>query len=142
MTMSPEHAALLAEIRAATTEVRAAAAEQRAQNEADRAKNAAKDEQLAEERREGKHGRDWQVLQQRIDLKQTTFVDVISGVDTSEEAKRIRKILGSEKLPQLRSDVAAAVDGGELAGEMAQLREAQEQMVRSLEQLRNTTPGH
>lgn len=139
--MSQEHAALLAEIRAATSEVRTAAAEQRAQNEADRAKNAARDEQLAAERREGKHGRDWQVLQQRIDLKQTTFVDVISGVDTSEEAKRVRKILGSEVLPTLRSEVASAVEGGTLAAEIEQLRTAQEDMRRSLEQLRNATPG-
>jgi hypothetical protein len=139
--MSPEHAALLAEIRAATGEVRAATAEQRAQNEADRAKNAAKDEQFAEERREGKHGRDWQVLQQRIDLKQTTVVDVFSGVDLSEEAQRVRKVLGEEKLPGLRAEVASAVDAGALAAEIEELRAAQEQMARSLAQLRNTNPG-
>lgn len=139
--MSQEHAALLAEIRAATSDVRAATAEQRAQNDADRAKNAAKDEKLSEERREGKHGRDWQVLQQRIDIKQTTFTDVISGVDTSEEAKRIRQVLGSEVLPKLRTEVASAVDGGALADEIAQLREAQIQMVNALEKLRASTPG-
>lgn len=47
-------------------------------------------ENLAQRRRNGECGADWQVLQQRIDMRQTTERDIISGVDKSKEARAVR----------------------------------------------------
>ncbi|GHT83049.1 hypothetical protein FACS1894125_6370 [Actinomycetota bacterium] len=52
-------------------------------------------EELAEDdandRRQGKAGSDWKVIQKRIDNGETTFLDVINGNDDSVEAESIRK---------------------------------------------------
>ena len=63
---------------------------------------------IEEERRSGRAGRDWQVLQQRIDLGQTTFQDVVSGVDQSDEAKAAREQL-SAQLPAARQRFVEAL---------------------------------
>lgn len=47
-------------------------------------------ESLAERRRKGECGADWRVLQQRIDMRQTTERDIISGIDKSKEARAVR----------------------------------------------------
>lgn len=62
--------------------------EKGAQVEAMRVKQS---ERLAVQRRNGECGRAWQVLQQRIDLGETTERDVYSGVDDSPEAQQARK---------------------------------------------------
>ncbi len=48
-------------------------------------------ERLAVQRRNGECGRAWQVLQQRIDLGETTEHAVYSGADDSPEAQQARK---------------------------------------------------
>jgi hypothetical protein len=53
-------------------------------------------------RRSGEHGRDWQVLQQRIDLHETTQSDILNGLDHSAEARAVRKVAG-EGLARLRT---------------------------------------
>jgi hypothetical protein len=41
--------------------------------------------------RNGELGTDWQLVQQRIDMHQTSFEDVFSGEDDSPQAQRIRQ---------------------------------------------------
>jgi hypothetical protein len=48
-------------------------------------------ESLAEARRRGDHGRDWQLLQQWIDQGKTTEVEILCGIEKSPPARRIRK---------------------------------------------------
>jgi len=47
------------------------------------------EEELAKQNRSGERGPDWVKLQQRIDLHQTTFSAILSGEDTSPEARRV-----------------------------------------------------
>lgn len=58
--------------------------------------------QRSEDRRSGKMGPDWQVLQGRIDMRKTTESDIFSGVDKSPEARRVREsmVKGVNKLDQ------------------------------------------
>lgn len=49
--------------------------------------------ELVAKRRSGELGKDWQVLQQRIDMRRTTERDIYSGVDKSPEARRIRELM-------------------------------------------------
>ena len=46
--------------------------------------------QLEDRRRKGDSGKAWQILQQRIDKRQTTENDTISGIDKSPEAREVR----------------------------------------------------
>ncbi|MDR0951197.1 MAG: hypothetical protein LBM13_06200 [Candidatus Ancillula sp.] len=48
-------------------------------------------EEAAEKRRIGDMGSDWRILQKRIDRGETTYNDILSGKDKSEEGKRINK---------------------------------------------------
>lgn len=59
----------------------------------------------AEERRQGKQGRAWQVLQQRIDMGETTETDVLNGLDTSAEAREVRAQM-TRNLAELRRQIA------------------------------------
>jgi hypothetical protein len=87
-------ASVLEEIRAATAEIRETTAETKAEAERDRAEYAEAREGLEKERRDGVHGSDWKVLQQRIDMKRTTESDIVNGIDHSEEARAVRKQIG------------------------------------------------
>lgn len=58
-------------------------------------------ERLAALRRNGECGRAWQVLQQRIDLGETTERDVYSGIDDSPEAQQARKEI-QERIVELK----------------------------------------
>ena len=91
------------------------------------AKNADAQTEAAENRRSGKDGSDWQTLQQRIDMNQTTFRDVIAGVDKSQEATAVRKDLGV-KLADVRDTANEEVDPEQLA----ELSRAQDQLLSQL----------
>ena len=79
-------------------------------------------EDLYDRRRKGECGADWRVLQQRIDMRQTTERDIISGVDKSKEARAVRAQMTramsrlSQQIEQDDSDEARAFrearDGG------------------------------
>lgn len=56
------------------------------------AERAKKEEEVARRRRSGEAGPDWQRLQQRIDMGRTTFFEIISGLDRSREAARVREV--------------------------------------------------
>lgn len=67
-----------------------------------RRETAERGDEQSNDRRTGVNGRDWQILQQRIDLSKTTMRDIIGGVDKSPEALSVR---------------------GEISGRMARMRD-------------------
>ncbi|QIM19341.1 hypothetical protein G7066_13550 [Leucobacter coleopterorum] len=92
---------------------------------------------LIEQRRKGEHGRDWQVLQQRIDLGQTTEFDIVQGIDLSNEARAVRKQMGEA--------LGKVADKREESGEgpvalTPELSEAQDRLVATLQRLRAVQP--
>ena len=90
-------------------------------------KNAESQSEAAENRRSGKDGSDWQALQQRIDMNQTTFRDIIAGIDKSQEAASVRRELGV-KLADVRETANEEVDPEQLA----ELSRAQDQLLAQL----------
>lgn len=118
----------IAEIDAETREVNDALAEQQ---KAD----AAEEEDIAAARRKGEHGRDWQTVQQNIDLGRTTLDDVITGVDHTPEAEAIRRAM-QKLLPSARAQFADIVEESDREGEFTSMREAQAELARAVEQLR------
>ncbi|QGQ19852.1 hypothetical protein GC089_12275 [Cellulomonas sp. JZ18] len=58
------------------------------------------DEERAQAARSGALGREWQVVQQRVDLGRTTLADVFSGVDTSPQARALRE-LSAQRLAEV-----------------------------------------
>lgn len=134
MTRDPAEA--IAQLQAATAQLDArtrAMAAAREQREAARKDEAAK---TAEARRRGEHGRDWQILQQRIDLGQTSEFAVIQGLDVSAEARAVRKAMG-KALGELVDQAEEEHDGPvPLTPEMV---DAQLRLVETLQQLREST---
>ncbi|GAA1776268.1 hypothetical protein [Leucobacter iarius] len=103
---------------------------ERQQREAARAKL---NEQIAEARRSGEHGRDWQVLQQRIDLGQTSEFQIVQGLDFSAEARAVRAAMG-KALGQAFEEQEA--DGPSPVAMDPGLAAAQERLVATLQRLR------
>ena len=134
MTRDPAEA--IAQLQAATAQLDArtrALAAAREQREAARADEARK---TAEARRRGEHGRDWQILQQRIDLGQTSEIAVIQGLDVSAEARAMRKAM-SVTLGQVVDQAAEADEGPvPLTPEMV---DAQQRLIETLQRLRDST---
>lgn len=134
MTRDPAEA--IAQLRAATAQLDArtrALAAAREQREAARADEARK---TAEARRRGEHGRDWQILQQRVDLGQTSEIAVIQGLDVSAEARAVRKAM-SVTLGQVVDQAAEADEGPvPLTPEMV---DAQQRLIETLQRLRDST---
>ena len=81
-----------------------------------RAGDSARADKLAQERLNGDHGRDWKVLQERIDMRRTTLQDIFCGLDHSPEARAVREILG-KNIARTRSTLIEASNDpdGELA---------------------------
>ncbi len=78
--------------------------------------DAPREEQRAEAARSGDLGRDWQDVQRRIDAGQTSLEAVFGGIDLTPAAVRLRD--------QSRATIEAMELPDELAGELAELREA------------------
>ncbi|MBX3094146.1 MAG: hypothetical protein KF680_06345 [Cryobacterium sp.] len=125
---------LLDQIRAATAQIRSTTRATQDEAARERAENAEEREGLEAERRDGEHGRDWQVLQERIDLKKTTQADILNGVDTSPEAQSVRRVVGTN-LAKAKSEVPDILDDSK--AEFAELRHAQEQLARTAKSLRD-----
>lgn len=88
-------------------------------------------------RRRGDSGNEWQVLQQRIDLGQTTEFDIVQGFDLSPEARAVRKQMG-EDIGKIADERAKEVgEGAELPPEFA---EAQAQIAATVARLRDLAP--
>lgn len=82
-------------------------------------------ELLAERRRKGQSGKAWQVLQQRIDMRQTTESDIISGIDKSAEAREVRAMMRKTMSDLKQGMNAAKADGkSELGAMLRDLDEA------------------
>ncbi len=94
-------------------------------------------EETAKLNRSGARGRDWQVLQSRIDLNQTTLNEVLRGEDTSAEAVRVRKLLRGN-IDQLneRMDRLTEEDPDEASprAEAEEMLEQMQQRVRDFQQ--------
>lgn len=129
----------VARLRAETDQIRAAKKSVDAESARARQQAAAKETRMADKRRAGELGRDWQLVQQRIDLRQTTMHDVIRGVDTSDAAASVRRSL-AEKLPEARQVFADATTADDAAEALNSLAEVQQALAHALRDARNATP--
>ncbi len=86
--------------------------------------------------RRGERGRDWQILQSRIDLEQTTMRAIMGGEDSSPEAESVRKTLRSniERLNEELHREAEEEETVEPMVEAGQLLEQLQQRVREFQQ--------
>lgn len=129
-----EIADALADIRAFTAEIRKATDEQKLSLAAVRNKNAEAGAELEKERRAGVHGRDWQVLQERIDLKSTTASDVLNGIDHSPEAEAVRR-QAQEGLVEGREIALEFIEDDNATGQLDDLKRAQAELARVVAQV-------
>jgi hypothetical protein len=111
-------------------------AEIAAERAADRERDRERVSEVADARRRGEHGRDWQVLQQRIDLRETTDSDILNGLDHSTEARAVREVM-ARHFAEVRSAYGELMEdpSRELAddlGELATARAALEQQLARL----------
>ncbi len=141
MSINQELQAMLAEVRQATAEVQAATREQKEARAADQEAHAATDKEQAAKRRNGDEGRDWQVLQQRIDMNKTTMSDILTGVDVTEEARRVRAHIQRDVLPRMRAQFAEAMATEDVAATVSGLREAQEGLAAALNSVQGPRQG-
>lgn len=124
----------LEEIRGYIADARSATEEQRASAAAEKAKNAAAEGDLEKERRAGLHGRDWQVLQERIDMKRTTESDVLSGLDHSPEAEAVRRQAEKGLIPA-REIALEYIEKDDQTGQLDELKRAQDELARMVARL-------
>lgn len=91
--------------------------------------NARISSQLENRRRKGESGKAWQILQQRIDKRQTTENDTISGIDKSPEAREVRAgmVKTMRKLKQAAEE-ARHDDNSELGAELRKMDELNERI--------------
>lgn len=80
----------LTEVRQHTSDIKAATAEMRREREEMAKRHSEKDQEYAEQARDGEFGEDWRTLQQRIDAGMTSLDAVLTGTDNSPLATRIR----------------------------------------------------
>lgn len=158
---SPDVGELLAGLRAATSQVRAVAAEQEQERRALAAENARADEERARAARAGELGPDWRVLQQRIDLGQTSLAAILSGQDDHPAARRVLDhaldrmvevkheivtVLAEDAARDGRPtpparDEAGRAQGDELLAAAAGAQEAADEIRRTLARLRAAQEG-
>ncbi|XVX22208.1 hypothetical protein ACQP1U_11650 [Actinomycetota bacterium] len=98
--------------------------------------------EFAEAARRGERGSDWQVLQRRIDLNQTTVDDILYGGDDSPEAERLRATMVANtdhiaELQQVDDDTEQTATREEIFG---QVRASQREIMDLLEQIRERPP--
>lgn len=129
-----ETEALLAEMRETMAQFRLETAEVAAELAADRRADAAVQADLEQARRNGDHGREWQAVQQSIDMRKTTLADVINGVDHSPEAVALRAMMAAT-LPKARSEFATTIEESDESGALGGLQQAQSELALALEQL-------
>jgi len=132
MSDNPTFRDLIEQARAATAQMAEATREQREARHAFESEYADVQKKIEARRRNGDMGRDWQVLQQRIDLNQTTFADILNGVDTSSEARAVRLVIQREFLPRARAQFADAVSSEQMASQLDNLHLAQAQLQEAL----------
>ena len=127
----------LAQMREAMAEIDRMTKEGEAEFAAERASLDEAMKDLEEDRRAGRAGRDWQVLQQRIDLRETTLDDIVGGLDLSDEAEAVRKEM-SAALPDLRAKYLDALEAPANEGGVAEAERAQAALAKSIDDLNET----
>jgi hypothetical protein len=132
---------ILDDMRKSIAEIREKTAVVAASREQDKQQRLKDGDVLATARRAGEHGRDWQVLQQRMDLGQTTLDDILSGVDLSEEAKAVRAEV-QKLLPAAGALFAEALEDGAGTGAVERMQQAQAQLAEALEQVSRYNRNH
>lgn len=102
----------------------------------------AEDEEAAAQRRSGAMGREWQVLQERIDMRMTTVEDIVNGVDLSDEARSVRS-LAATNLASVREAYIADVrdQDAPLGQAVEELSAAQARLSRTLADLADRLDG-
>lgn len=123
----------LAEIQAAMAEIDGWTKQGEADFAAERAKFDDILKDVEESRRSGKDGRDWQVLQQRIDMRETTLDDIVGGLDQSDEAVAVRAQM-SASLPELAKAYSDFLDDPEQVPERAEAEAARAELAKSLDE--------
>lgn len=91
-------------------------------------------ERIAQERRSGSAGRDWRVLQQRMDLGETSMEAILSGADESEEAAAVRAQLEAMG-PMLRAEYARTLDGEDQRPGVAEVQRAQAELAAAIDEI-------
>ena len=107
------------------------------------ARNAEKSETQAgveAARRSGEQGRQWQLVQQRIDLGKTTMADVVNGVDHSPEAVAVRQLI-TKALPAARAQFAEQAEELEESGQLAAMQHAQARLNETVSQFDAINPN-
>lgn len=89
---------------------------------------------IAEARRRGEAGRNWQVLQQRIDLNETTMEAIMSGADESEEAAVARAEFAALG-PALREEYVQSLGEEAMTPALASVHEAQAELAAQIEEI-------
>jgi len=135
-----EIADVLESIRASTREIQAFTRETNEKRAEDRKAFAEANGVMEKERRSGKHGRDWQLVQERIDMGRTTLDDVVNGVDLTPEAHAVRTKMGGV-LAEAREQLKDAVESDEGENDYKKVQRAQAELARTLEQMRTLNLG-
>lgn len=140
MSDDQEIADVLESIRASTREIQAFTRETNEKRAADREAFKDVNDGIEKERRSGKHGRDWQLVQERIDQKRTTLDDVVNGVDLTPEAHAVRTQMGGV-LAEVRDQLKDAVESDDGENDYQKVQRAQAELSRTLEQMRTLNFG-
>ncbi|UCR90370.1 hypothetical protein [Mycetocola spongiae] len=122
-------------MRAATEDVRAQTAAFEKQSQAERGDYDAAMKEIARARRAGEHGQDWRVLQQRIDVFQTTESDIMNGLDLSPEARAVRELLGKNLGVLRQQQLDAGPDEDQMLAAQ-KLQEVQARLLKTIQDLR------
>jgi hypothetical protein len=136
MNADDAYEALITDSAALIADVQAQRAEIAREREALERRGAERLAEVEDARRRGEHGRDWQVLQQRIDLHETTMFDIENGLDHTAEARAVRKVMGEHYAlirQSYRSQLAEPDE--ERAADLARLAEARETLSREVARL-------
>lgn len=115
--------------------IAALAVEVRADRDAQHRQLADARQEIEKQRRLGALGRNWQVLQQRIDLRHTTESDVLTGVDTSVEARAVRADLQRNLQDLDRQRTEILTDSDEQPDGLDHLRHTTARVQQLLDQL-------
>ena len=98
------------------------------------AEDARREAEFAAHARVGKLGTEWQRVQQRIDLGETTLDDVMSGVDDSPSARALRE--RAESTLEVVHDELELDEEPENVDTLAEMNEMQRDLAKRLEELR------
>ncbi|MFZ4841595.1 hypothetical protein [Mycetocola saprophilus] len=132
--MSDDFASTIENIRQQTAAIRSERDALRKEIEAEREANAELKEKLVAARRSGELGSEWRVLQQRIDIFQTTEDDIYNGIDLSPEARSVRKTMG-EYYGRAQQEMQEGDGSEELLASNARLDREREKLVETLRDL-------